>query len=87
MIYTSVSEACSALSIESARAPHTDSHVMSGMWEQRHNGLEIRPVFLQLGVVHVNCKQLETHTNMYSQCDRAAWTLPFDNRKDMYYSL
>lgn len=49
-----------ALSIKSARAPHTDSRLMSGTWEQRFDDLEIRPVLLQLGVVHVNCKQLET---------------------------
>lgn len=73
-----------ALTIKSARAPHTDGRVVSETWEQRHD-LEIRPVLLQLGVVHVNSKQLETYTNMYCQCDRAAWTLPHDNRKDMYY--
>lgn len=41
------------LSIKSAKAPHP---------EQRRGELEIRPVLLQLGVVHVNCKQLETDT-------------------------
>lgn len=44
------------------------------------DGLEIGPVLIQLGVVHVNCKQLETYTNMNSQSDRATWTLSQDNR-------
>lgn len=64
------------LSVKSAKAPHP---------EQRRDELEIRPVLLQLGVVHVNCKHLETYTNTYSQCDRATWTLPQDNRRNVYF--
>ena len=31
---------------------------------QGHGDLEIRSVLLQLGIVHVNCEKLETHTHI-----------------------
>lgn len=34
---------------------------------QRRSDLEIRPVLLQLGVVHVNGEKLKTHTNAHNQ--------------------
>lgn len=81
MTNTSVFVTGLVLGVESAKAPHT---------EQRRDELEIGPVLLQLGVVHVNCKQLETHTNTYtntySQWDRAAWTLPQVYWQDVYLS-
>lgn len=56
--------------------------------ERRYVDSEIRPVLLQLGVVHVNCKQLETHTHAHTQMytisvREAIWTLMQDNRRDM----
>jgi len=45
----------SLYSTKRAKAPHTD--------ETRHADLEIWPVLLQFGVVHVHCEELEVHTN------------------------
>lgn len=66
--------------------------IVSETAERRLVDSEVRPVLLQLGVVHVDCKKLEihrerdthTHREMYTISVRdGIWTLRQDNRIDM----
>lgn len=63
-VFDSVSQTCFAVGTQSA-----ELLMLTAVWGQggeKSDDLEIRPVLLQLGVVHVNRKQLETGTNSQS---------------------
>lgn len=50
---------------KSAQAPQTGQ----GQWErgEEHPSLEVRPVLLQFGVVHVDCEKLKTQTHIVNE--------------------